>query len=88
MGDSYSTFNPQFMWFSLTLALVQLMQHRYQSKLLYKQRALSKAATMATTTDLPTGNSLFQIIGALLCLYVGNPTHGLPPRGLCFFFLC
>lgn len=69
-GDSYSKFNPQFMWFSLTLALVQLMQHRYQSKLLYKQRALSKTATMTTTTDLPTGNSLFQIIGALLCLYV------------------
>ena len=70
MGDSYSKFNPQFMWFSLTLALVQLMQHRYQTKLLYKQRALSKAASMATTTDLPTGNSLFQIIGALLCLYM------------------
>jgi hypothetical protein len=54
----------------LVLALVQLVQHQYQAKVLYKQRALSKAHDMTTTTDLPTSNSLITVISALAMVYL------------------
>eukprot|EP00039_Didymoeca_costata_P018999 m.335849 g.335849 ORF g.335849 m.335849 type:complete len:359 (+) comp17693_c0_seq1:123-1199(+) len=68
--EAYRRFHPQFMVFSLFLGLVQLLQYRYQTKVLYKTRALGQSDTMDTTTDLPDVSTWLPVVGVLFIAYV------------------
>ena len=70
-GDAYYNFNTQFMYFSLYLGLIQVIQFRYQSRQMYKMRALGKAQSMDVNPDgVADKHGLTILIMLLLGAYV------------------
>eukprot|EP00051_Salpingoeca_urceolata_P019443 m.284310 g.284310 ORF g.284310 m.284310 type:complete len:349 (+) comp19423_c0_seq6:332-1378(+) len=52
-GFTYVEFHFQFMVFSVFLAIVQVLQFRYQLGKIYKERALGKQPSVDITSDMP-----------------------------------
>ena len=86
VAEPFTMFRTQFMYFSLYLGVVQLLQHKYQQLALYKKRALGQSETMETTSELPSSSLFFWILFFLMGVYVcviTSPWFHLSAHGLC-----
>lgn len=69
-GESYEFFRNTFLYFSLYLGVVQLLQFQYQKDQLYKKRSLGQGDIMETTTELPNKSTFTVLILALFAAYI------------------
>jgi hypothetical protein len=81
-GDSFSTFHPQFMVFSLYLGLVQLLQYQYQKKASYIAVAVKKHNPINVSHSAPK-SKLTYVVVCLFVAYVSNIRQACTPLDVC-----
>lgn len=81
-GTTYRQFRENFLFFSLYLGAVQLLQFYYQRGELYRKLSLGKADPMETTTDLPNRSTFSVLIVALFLAYIFQLTNAVKLIGL------